>query len=71
MAICIDTEKQLFELIKKYELGYIIRNYKLSDELIKQIANDEYSSTVEDSYITEQDIYYFQNMLEKKNNKKK
>jgi len=50
-------------LIEKYGVRYAIRNFKLSDDIIQKILNNEFSCLYEEMDISKEEIETFQKLL--------
>lgn len=60
------TKAQDFEdLVERYGLRYVIRNYLLDEETIRKIIRNEYSIINEEFDISEAEISEYQKCLEK------
>ena len=51
---------ELINLIHKYGIRYVIKNFKLVKELIPRIINNEFSDIYEEHDITEFEILFYQ-----------
>jgi len=60
----IDTSSSLINYITQYGIGYVVRNYVLSDDLIKDISDGKYSEKNDDLF-TLKEIMFFQSTLTK------
>lgn len=57
------NDGQLINLIKKYGVRYVIRNFKLSENIISSIVKNEFSSLSEEDDIDISEIRKYQEAL--------
>lgn len=67
----IKSDDAIIELINKYGARYVVRNYLLSHELIRRIAEGHFCSIDEDEYMDEHEIKMYQKFFLSINKKPK
>lgn len=58
-----NTEETFKKLLSVYDLRYVIRNFKLSDDIIKKISNNKYSDLEEEKDLTYDHIMFCQKLF--------
>lgn len=59
----LDTQTLLSNYVKQFGLGYVIRHYEISSELVKQITDGDYSDICDEMYTTSEIIQFQQTLL--------
>ena len=55
-----NKNNDLLICLKKYGVRHVIRNYKLTPEIVKKIVNGEFSTICDEEDITEEEINIYQ-----------
>lgn len=56
----INKNNDLLIFLEKYGVRYVIRNFKLTPEIVKRIVNGEFSTIRDEEDITEEEINIYQ-----------
>jgi hypothetical protein len=59
----LETDQNLIKLIEKYGIRYVIRNYKLTDNIILKITQNEFSTIDEEENIDKEEIIFYQKFI--------
>ena len=59
----LETDQNLIKLIEKYGIRYVIRNYKLTDDIILRITQNEFSTINEEENIDKKEIMFYQKFI--------
>lgn len=62
-VIKLGTPKLLSEYAGRFGLGYVVRNYEISTDLIPQIVDGEYSDMCDETFTTSEINKYQQTLL--------
>ena len=58
-----ELDSYLIKLIEKYGIRYVIRNYKLTDDIILRITQNEFSTINEEENIDKKEIMFYQKFI--------
>lgn len=58
-----ELDSNLIKLIEKYGIRYVIRNYKLTDDIILRITQNEFSTINEEENIDKKEIMFYQKFI--------
>lgn len=61
-VVKLGTQKLLSEYVERFGLGYVVRHYEISSDLIPHIAEGEYSDMCDETFTTSE-INKFQQTL--------